>query len=160
MQVAPTGTVCPDWDLKPLPRGPSTLLIPLFPYAICPQLLPTACASSPGRPGRGVGAFPQPLPIEHLLSGHRDVSLCAAISTGFTRHPFTEAQPPNSHRPRLFQSTKINSFIRTFDSIFPTEKEDAWRLLLKAALFGAQVAIYLLDDEKEKETSMYNSPLE
>lgn len=68
--------------------------------------------------------------------------------------------PPNSHRPRLFQSTKINSFIRTFDSIFPTEEEDAWRLLLKAALFGAQVAIYLLDDEKEKETSMCNSPLE
>lgn len=47
-----------------------------------------------------------------------------------------------------------------FDSIFPTEEEDVWRLLLKAALFGAQAAIYLLDDEKEKETSMNNSPLE
>lgn len=34
------------------------------------------------------------------------------------------------------------------------------RVLLKAALFSAQVAIYLSDDEKEKETSMYNSPLE
>lgn len=35
-----------------------------------------------------------------------------------------------------------------------------WRVLLKAALFSAQVSIYLSDDEKEKETSMYNSPLE
>lgn len=68
--------------------------------------------------------------------------------------------PPSSHHPRLFHSTKINSFIRTFDSIFPAEEEDAWRLLLKAALLSAQVAIYLLDDEQEKETSIYNSSLE
>lgn len=34
--------------------------------------------------------------------------------------------------------------------MFPTEEEDAWRLLLKAALFNAQVAIYLLNDEKEE----------
>lgn len=68
--------------------------------------------------------------------------------------------PPNSHHPHLFQSTKINSFIRTFDSVFSTEEEDAQRLLLKAVLFGAQVTIYPLDDEKEKETSTYYSPLE
>lgn len=34
--------------------------------------------------------------------------------------------------------------------MFPTEEEDVWRLLLKAALFNAQVAIYLLNDEKEE----------
>lgn len=68
--------------------------------------------------------------------------------------------PPSSHHPRLFHSTKINSFIRTFNSIFPAEEEDAWRLLLKAASFSAQVAIYLLDDEQEEETSMHNSSLE
>lgn len=55
-------------------------------------------------------------------------------------------QPP----PTPFQSTKINSFIRTFSSMFPTEEEDVWRLLLKASLFNAQVAIYLLNDEKEE----------
>lgn len=68
--------------------------------------------------------------------------------------------PPSRHHPRLFHRTKINSFIRTFNSIFPEEEEDAWRLLLKAALFSAQVAIYLLDDEQEKDTSTYNSSLE
>lgn len=159
MQAAPTGTVCPNWGLKTHPGV----------WARCSSLFllrPSVSSSSQllVHPARAIQQGGQ---CKHF---HKHCPWCTCCrDTQTSASPSQQAsqdshshqhKPPSSHHPRLFHSTKINSFIRTFNSIFPAEEEHAWRLLLKAALFSAQVAIYLLDDEQEKETSMYNSSLE
>lgn len=138
--------------------------------ARCSPPLPLGCLSPtpahrlhihPGTSWQGSGSVSTTAAHRALaVWTQRRQSRCCHLDRLHKTPIHTSTTPPSSHLPRLFQSTKINSFSRTFDSIFPTEEEDAWRLLLKAALFGAQVAIYLLDDEKEKETLMNNSPLE